>query len=132
MEKFYLPYNPKLIERARELRKNLTPAEKKLWCGYLREFKYRVLRQRPIDQYIVDFYCAKLRLVIEVDGGDHFSEEGKAYDQQRTELLYGYGLKVVRFSNRDVLEDFEGVCRVIETISTGEEESPQPPLERGA
>jgi very-short-patch-repair endonuclease len=65
---FHLPYNPKLVERAKNLRKNMTPAEKKLWYSYLRNFKFRVLRQKPIDNFIVDFYCAKLKLVIEIDG----------------------------------------------------------------
>jgi hypothetical protein len=68
---FHLPYNPKLVGRAKKLRQNMTIAEKKLWRNYLGTFPYRVLRQRPIDHYIVDFYCAKLKLVIEVDGGIH-------------------------------------------------------------
>ncbi len=82
---FHLPYNPKLIERARELRKNMTPAEKKLWYYCLSQFSRRVLRQRPIDNYIVDFYCPVLRLVIEIDGESHFTDDGKTYDQQRTD-----------------------------------------------
>ena len=133
MVKPYLPYNPGLVECARELRKNQTSAERKLWFEFLRGFKYRVLRQRPIGQYIVDFYCARLSLVIEVDGGEHYSEEGKDYDQQRTKLLQSYGLKVLRFMNSDVLNHFEDVCREIAVfIASKEEESPQPPLIRGA
>jgi very-short-patch-repair endonuclease len=66
-----------LIARAKELRKKPTPAEKKLWQNYLRAFKFRVLRQRPINNFIVDFYCADLKLVIEVDGESHFTEEGR-------------------------------------------------------
>jgi very-short-patch-repair endonuclease len=58
---FHLPYDPALIEHARALRKNPTPAEKKLWYGYLRTCPYRVLRQRPIDRFIVDFYCTKMK-----------------------------------------------------------------------
>jgi very-short-patch-repair endonuclease len=131
MMKPRLRFNPGLVESARELRKNQTPAERKLWFEYLRKYNYRVLRQRPIDQYIVDFYCDRLHLVIEVDGSDHFTEKGEAYDQQRTEILIGYGLTVLRFSNRDVLDHFEGVCRVLESFSS-DEESPLPPLERGA
>ena len=65
---FHLPYNRNLVTRAKELRKNITLAEKKLWYGYLRKFPLRVLRQKPIDNFIVDFYCAKLKLVIEIDG----------------------------------------------------------------
>jgi very-short-patch-repair endonuclease len=111
---FHLPYNPKLIDRARELRKNLTPAERKLWYDYLRNFKYRVLRQRPIDHFIVDFYCHSLKLVIEVDGDSHFTEEAEAADRERTQQLENYGIRVIRFTNQEVLQDFEGVCKSIE------------------
>jgi very-short-patch-repair endonuclease len=107
---FQLPYNPKLIEHARELRKNMTPAEKTLWYHCLRNFPYRVLRQRPIDHYIVDFYCPALRLVIEIDGESHFTNDGKESDEQRTETLTAYGLKVVRFTNREVTTDVRAVC----------------------
>jgi very-short-patch-repair endonuclease len=115
---FYLPYNPDLVAKARELRKNMTAAEKKLWYSYLRGFKFRVLRQRPIAYFIVDFYCASLQLVIEVDGDSHFTDEGKAYDARRTEILEGYGLKVIRFTNQEVLTNFEAVCqRIAEEIA---------------
>ncbi len=113
---FYLPYNSDLVEKAKQLRKNMTAAEKKLWYGYLRTFKFRVLRQRPIAFFIVDFYCAALKLVIEVDGDSHFTEVGKAYDAERTRILEGYGLKVIRFTNDEVLNNFEGVCQRIESL----------------
>jgi very-short-patch-repair endonuclease len=71
----------------------------------------RVLRQRPIDNFIVDFYCASLKLVIEIDGESHFTQQGKDYDEERTRILEGYGITVVRFTNVDVLQNFEGVCR---------------------
>ena len=112
----YLPYNPDLKDRARELRKNMTAAEKKLWFEYLRGFEYRVLKQRPIDNYIVDFYCPDLGLVIEIDGDSHFSEEGIEYDKERTEVLESYGLRVRRFNNREVLQNFESICEEIESI----------------
>ena len=111
---FHLPYNPDLVAKARELRKNMTPAEKKLWYDYLRNFKFRVLRQRPIAFFIVDFYCAALKLVIEVDGDSHFTEAGRAYDTERTAILEGYGLKVIRFTNDEVLHNFEAVCDRLE------------------
>jgi very-short-patch-repair endonuclease len=110
---FHLPYNPQLVARAKELRRNSTPAEKKLWQNYLRTFPLRVLRQRPIDHFIVDFYCAALKLVIEVDGESHFTDEGQAYDAERTRVLEGYGLRVIRFTNDEVIHRFEGVCRQI-------------------
>lgn len=115
---FYLPYDANLITRAKELRKNMTVAEKKLWHGYLRNFKFRVLRQRPIANFIVDFYCAALKLVIEVDGDSHFTEEGCAYDAERTSILEGYGLKVIRFTNYEVLHCFESVCDCITCINS--------------
>ncbi len=134
---YFLPYNPDLVERARQLRKNMTPAERKLWNEFLRNFRYPVLRQRPIDQYIVDFYCARLKLVIEVDGGSHYTEDGQVYDEHRTQVLESYGLRVMRFTNTQVLQSFEAVCQEIESTldllsRTGEAESPlDPPLGRG-
>ncbi|MFN9733033.1 MAG: endonuclease domain-containing protein [Microcystis sp.] len=107
---FHLPYNPALVARAKELRKNMTLAEKKLWYSYLKNFKFKVLRQRPIDHFIVDFYCPSLKLVIEIDGDTHFTDEGKAYDKERTARLESYGLKVIRFTNSQVLRNFEAVC----------------------
>ncbi|MGB3656019.1 MAG: endonuclease domain-containing protein [Rivularia sp. (in: cyanobacteria)] len=111
---YHLSYNPKLIEKAKELRKNMTPAEKKLWNNYLKTLKTRFLRQRPIDNFIVDFYCANLKLVIEIDGESHFTDEAKNYDSQRTLILEGYGLQVIRFTNEEVFKNFEGVCECIE------------------
>jgi very-short-patch-repair endonuclease len=113
---FYLPYNSSLVSQAKVLRQNPTPAEKKLWQDYLRTLKFRVLRQRPIDHFIVDFYCAALKLVIEVDGDSHFTDEGQAYDLDRTSILEGYGLQVVRFTNDEVMNHFEGVCQQIEVL----------------
>lgn len=83
----HLPYNPKLLARARALRHNMTPAEQKLWKRCLRHFPLRVMRQRPIDNFIVDFYCAALQLVIEVDGERHASAEAQARDAERTAIL---------------------------------------------
>ena len=110
---FHLPYNPCLVDRAKELRKNMTPAEKKLWYDFLRQFHYCFRPQRPIDNYIVDFYCATLKLVIEIDGEQHYTEEGKTYDGERDSVLTSYGLSIMRFTNEDVLKDFESVCKRI-------------------
>jgi very-short-patch-repair endonuclease len=124
----HLPYDPRLVERARELRRNMTPAEKKLWFGFLRDFRHRVLRQRPIDHFIVDFYCPQLRLVIEVDGESHFTEVGETSDSERTAVLEGYGLRVMRFNNQEVLRNLEGVCAAIEAVG---DPSPPAPLHKG-
>jgi very-short-patch-repair endonuclease len=109
----FLPYDRTLINRAKALRRNPTPAEQKLW-NYLRTLSLRFLRQRPIDYFIVDFYCAQIKLVIEVDGDSHFTPEGIAADRERTARLEGYGLRVIRFTNHEVLTSFPDVCTVIE------------------
>ena len=109
-----LPYNPDLVPRAKELRKNMTPAERKFWNEYLRTFPHRVHRQRPINHYIVDFYCPKLKLIIEVDGDNHFTPEAQEYDQKRTETLQGYNLKIIRFTNQEIMNNFEEVCAIMQ------------------
>ncbi|MCD8485772.1 MAG: endonuclease domain-containing protein [Desertifilum sp.] len=103
----------------------MTLVEKKLWQDCLRNFPHRVLRQRPIDNFIVDFYCAALKLVIEIDGESHFTEQGRLYDQERSQILESYGLRIVRFTNREVLEDFEGVCEKLRELI------PPNPLKKG-
>jgi very-short-patch-repair endonuclease len=105
-----LEYDKRLIPNAKALRKNLTPQERKLWYDFLARYPVRFQRQKVIDRYIADFYCASSMLVIEVDGGGHYTDEQKSYDEKRTETLTGYGLQVMRFTNRDVMKNFEGVC----------------------
>ncbi|MGA2507081.1 MAG: endonuclease domain-containing protein [Chitinispirillaceae bacterium] len=107
----HLPYNPALVDNAKKMRANRTPAEKKLWFGFLRTFPFRVLRQRPIDHFVADFYCPKLSLVIEIDGGGHLSPSSIAYDKNRSSILEVYGLRVERFTNKDIFDNFEAVCR---------------------
>ena len=106
-----IPYNKKLKSRARELRKNMTKAERLLWSKIRRKqlLDYQFYRQKPIGNYIVDFYCPKANLIIEVDGGQHFHKEPKEYDEQKNAYLEGLGFHVERFSNYDVLVDIEGV-----------------------
>ena len=107
-------YSPELKMRARELRNNMTLAEKRLWLEYLRYFPLKVLRQKPIKNYIVDFYCPKLNLVIEVDGETHVQQNDLDYDKNRTEELEKLGLKVIRFWNYEIMEGLESVCERIE------------------
>ena len=114
---FHLPYNPALIARAKELRKNMIPAEKKLWYQYLRTFKHRVFRQRPIHHFIVDFYCPTLKLVIEIDGDSHSTEDAQAYDQERSQILESYDLQVMRFTNQQVLNEFKTVCETLNLLT---------------
>ncbi|MCX6147018.1 MAG: endonuclease domain-containing protein [Candidatus Kapabacteria bacterium] len=108
-----LPYNPKLVERARELRKNLTEMEKKIWFQFLRNHIIVFHRQKIIDNFIVDFYCSKAKLIIEIDGDSHFTENGLEYDILRTSILENYNLKLIRFTNIEVRNNFEYVCMKI-------------------
>ncbi len=102
--------NPKLTDFAQHLRKNMTKEERQLWYGFLRFQPLAFKRQKVIDCYIVDFYCAAARLVIELDGSQHCEDDGKASDAERDEYLQGLGLTVCRYSNLDVMRNFEGVC----------------------
>ena len=110
---FHLPYNPNLIEKARILPKNMTVPERKLLNEFLRNLEIPVLRQRPILDFIVDFYCASSKLIIEVDGDSHFTDDAKEYDLVRSEKFKSLGLTVIRFTNHEVMENFEGVCTII-------------------
>ena len=102
-------YNPKLIDRARTMRKEMTKAEKHLWFNCLIDAPLKFRKQRPIGQFIVDFYCAELKLVIEVDGDSHFTEQGLAYYQERTRLIESQGFYVMRFTNDEVFYQTESV-----------------------
>lgn len=110
-----LPYQRKKIPYAKELRKHATPQEKHLWYDFLRHYPVRFQRQKTIEGFIVDFYCHAARLVVEIDGSQHYTEQGLAYDAERSAALSKYRLKVLRFSNREVDTLFEGVCRQIHT-----------------
>jgi very-short-patch-repair endonuclease len=112
---FMLPYNKKLKHPSRQLRENMTNAERCLWAKIRRkQLKgYQFYRQKPIGDYIVDFFCPKIRLVIEVDGGQHFSDEMREYDRIRDDYLHSLGLRVLRFTNTDVLTRIEAVVESI-------------------
>ena len=109
-----IDYNKKNTKLAQNLRKNMTKEEKQLWYDYLKKYKYEFHRQRPIGNFIADFYCAKLKLVIELDGSQHFEEDAMAYDEERTEFLRREGITVIRYSNYDVNHNFEAVCEDID------------------
>ena len=110
---YCLPYNPNLTQRAKELKENMTEFERKLWDGFLKKFVYKITCQKQIDNYIVDFYCNKLKLVIEIDGEIHENSNNKEYNLERTKVLEAYRLKVLRFTNKDIEIDFENVCKKI-------------------
>ncbi len=92
----------------------MTPEERRLWFDFLKDYPIKIYKQRIIDNYIVDFFCAQARLVIEIDGSQHFFEDGLRQDEIRTETLEKHGLQVLRFSNLDVRRNFRGVCEAIE------------------
>ena len=89
-------YTKALIPRAQKMRREMTKAEARLWFEVLKDFELRVRRQRPIDGYVADFYCAACKVVIEIDGSGHFALDGLAYDAERTAFLEGPGLRVLR------------------------------------
>lgn len=106
----FLPYDRKLTELARQNRSNPTKAELTIWHKILRKrqfARFKFLRQKPIGGYIVDFYCSELRLVVEIDGESH--AETTEYDNERTKFLNSLGLRVVRYTNEEVLHHLEGV-----------------------
>ncbi len=108
-------YNKANIPLAKALRKNMTPWERKLWYDFLRNYPVRFQRQKVIGNYIADFYCAKARLVIELDGGGHYTAEQFEKDELRTKELESMNLKVVRICNLDVDRNFIGVCEHIDS-----------------
>ena len=111
-----LDYNKNNVPLAKNLRKNATREENKLWYDFLSKYEIRFQRQKSIDNFIADFYCHKAKLVIEIDGSQHYSTEGRQKDEFRTEILKGYDLKVIRFTNHQINENFYGVCSYIDMI----------------
>ena len=111
-------YNPKLKTPARSLRTGMTPAEHVIWHRIRRKQIQDVqfYRQKPLLSFVVDFYCPAAKLVIEIDGGQHFEEEHRAKDQARDAALAGLGLYVLRFDNRQVLLETDAVLEVINMI----------------
>lgn len=99
---------------AQELRKNATKEENTLWYQYLRKHPVQFRRQCVLGQYIVDFYCSKARLIVELDGSQHYETTGIEHDAQRTQYLESLGLKVLRFSNTDINLRLRGVCQQID------------------
>ena len=121
-------HNPNLVPHAKELRKNMTKEERRLWYEYLRTHPARFTRQKILGHYIADFYSAKAQLVIELDGSQHYEENGLIRDQVRTEFLEKYGVRVIRIPNNAVTKNLRGVCEYIDfavadfldkTISSG-------------
>lgn len=111
-----IPKDNRQLENARRLRREMTPHERKLWYLFLRKYPVKIFKQRIIGSYIVDFYCSSARLVIEIDGSQHYDIQGMEYDAHRSAFLESFGLKIVRFSNRDIDRNFSSVCEQIDLI----------------
>ena len=105
--------NPKLTENAKELRKNMTEEERHLWYDFLKTLPITVNRQKVIGKYIVDFYIASSKIVIELDGSQHYEDKGMEMDKKRTEYLNDLGIRILRYTNLDVHQRFESVCQDI-------------------
>ncbi len=111
-----LYYDGKNIPLAKSLRRNATPQEKHLWYDFLSKYPIRFQRQKAIDHFIADFYCHKAKLVIEIDGAQHYTAEGKEKDAFRTDILEGYDLQVIRFANNQINDRFRDVCTYIDAV----------------
>ena len=109
-------HNKKITPAAKMLRKTLTKEERHLWYDLLKDYPVRFYRQKVLGNYIADFYCAKAKLIVELDGAQHYQDQGAVQDAVRTAYLEQYDLQIVRFSNRDVNENFCGVCEQIDFL----------------
>ena len=105
--------NKNLTHNSQELRKNMTPQEKRLWYDFLKKPPITARRQYNIENYIVDFYIPEKKLVIEIDGEQHYKQEHKTEDKKRDENLKGKGITVLRYDNRDIDRNFDGVCNYL-------------------
>ena len=112
-----LEYNKKNVILAKNLRNNATPEENHLWYDFLRRYTPRFQRQKMIDNFIADFYCHKAKLVIEIDGSQHYTINGKVKDEYRTEILEGYDLKIIRFTNQQIQNEFYNICEYIDEVT---------------
>ena len=108
-------HNQQLVPLAKQLRKEMTKEERHLWYDYLRRYPIRFSRQKVLGKYIVDFYSAEAKLVIELDGSQHYDDDNMKKDAQRTAFLKGYGVTVIRIPNNEVNRNFQGVCEYIDT-----------------
>ena len=105
----YLPQDPQSLIRAKELRKNSTKEENHIWYDCLKKMPCHFYRQYVIERYIVDFFCPKADIVIEIDGSQHFDDSALEYDRRRTETLNRYGLLVLRYTNHQIHTEFDAV-----------------------
>ena len=108
-------HNKQLVPLAKQLRKEMTKEERHLWYDFLRGYPIRFSRQKVLGKYIADFYSAKAKLVIELDGSQHYENDHMQKDTERTDFLKKYGLTVIRIPNNEINENFQGVCEYIDS-----------------
>ena len=111
-----LDYQKENIEHAKQLRTDMTKQERHLWYDFLKTYPVRFQRQKCIDTYIADFYCHVAKLVIELDGGQHYEEDALAYDKARTERLESLGIQVLRLTNLEIDRQFHACCEYIDRV----------------
>lgn len=117
MKNNFLPKNQNLLDNARKLRREMTLHEKHLWYDFLQHYPIKIYKQRIIGSYIVDFYCDAAKLVIELDGNQHNTNENVVCsDRERDQYMTSLGLKVIRFSNSDIDKNFLYICEVIDHV----------------
>ncbi|MBQ3063070.1 MAG: endonuclease domain-containing protein [Clostridia bacterium] len=109
-------HNSQLVPFAKKLRKEMTKEERHLWYDFLRNYPIRFSRQKVLGKYIVDFYSAQAKLIIELDGSQHFDDEGLKKDAERTAFLEGYGLRVLRIPNDEINRNFSNICEYIDSV----------------
>ena len=120
-------YRSDLKLRARELRRNMTAPEQKLWYQFLRDAPLRFTRQKPLGEFIADFYCASRQLAIEIDGDSHFEPRAAVQDRYRTAMLRSDGIQVLRFTNSEVMKNFSSVCeQILRVLQDTPKKSPRP------
>ena len=107
-------HNKALVPNAKKLRSNMTKEERHLWYDFLRSYPVKFLRQKILGKYIVDFYCAEAKLIVELDGSQHYEEKEIKYDAERTNYLEQYGIRVLRIPNNEVNRNFDGICENID------------------
>ena len=124
--------NAKLTRNAQKLRKTMTKEERHLWYDFLKSLKTTFNRQKVIGNYIADFYCAEHKLVIELDGSQHYMDEGQQADRERDAYFASLGLTVLRYSNRQIHNEFENVCNdILHHLATSSTACGGPPSPQG-
>ena len=109
-------HNKQLVPFAKQLRKEMTKEERHLWYDFLRTYPVRFSRQKVLGKYIADFYSAEAKLVIELDGSQHYEDDNAEKDAERSAFLEAYGVRIIRIANNEISRNFRGVCEHIDAV----------------